>query len=442
VEVHHLAMSEIYGELNLISAKVRPMKWADQKIRETLVMMAATVADQPQHDLSCAETSQSCKQCSCPKNLLHDPPPDLPPRRGSEVRNMVRNAALKGILPNTAVRCPVLFTEQVDKVGCVRWVPTKACSPALYEKVRSQLGGIHLVNNSQWELLHYDYLVQSMKDSMHGQEHGTCMKMLDGTVIVVCELQRTLKLRSDVLIKRLFQRLYQLCISSKTQWITMLRMSNQKVMKAMKLFLTNARLRMKGKRKSDTTDPMCDANDVLKAMLAMPFVLDDLAKDELEAFNSTVTNPRDRLKNPFPGMIVTYNDYLHWYMLYRAKALTEPEIQRMDDMSLALLKRLVKTFPHGVTLKDGSFRSAFCTEKPHSIVHSGDNYRMMGRCKNYNTVAPETRHKETKMDAHKTNNQATVGSSILMCNLDAEADRRLTWLHDRRGMRSIHNNHA
>ena len=71
--------------------------------------------------------------------------------------------------------------------------------------------------------------------------------------------------------------------------------------------------------------------------------------------------------------------------------LVEPEIQRMDDMSLALLtaKRLVKTFPHGVTLRDGSFRSAFCTEKPHSIVHSEDNYRMMGRrCKNYNTVAP------------------------------------------------------
>ena len=103
-------------------------------------------------------------------------------------------------------------------------------------------------------------------------------------------------------------------------------------------------------------------------------------------------------------------------MLYRAKALTEHEVQHMDDMSLALLKRLVKTFPHGVTLKDGTFRSAFCTEKPHSIVHSGDNYRIMGRCKNYNTVAPETRHKETKMDAHKTNNQASVGLSILKCN--------------------------
>ena len=60
----------------------------------------------------------------------------------------------------------------------------------------------------------------------------------------------------------------------------------------------------------------------------------------------------------------------------------------------------------------------------------------MGRCKNYNSVAPETRHKDTKKDAHKTNNQAGVGVSILRCNLDAdsEADRRLTWLHDRTGV--------
>ncbi len=58
----------------------------------------------------------------------------------------------------------------------------------------------------------------------------------------------------------------------------------------------------------------------------------------------------------------------------------------------------------------------------------------MGRCKNYNTAAPERRHKDTKKDAHKTNNQASVCMSILRCNLDAEADRRLSWLHDKRGV--------
>ena len=39
---------------------------------------------------------------------------------------------------------------------------------------------------------------------------------------------------------------------------------------------------------------------------------------------------------------------------------------------------------------------------------------------------PNSQLKEdTKKDAHKTNNQATVGLSILKCNLDAEVDRRL-----------------
>lgn len=60
-------------------------------------------------------------------------------------------------------------------------------------------------------LSNFDYLVQSMKDSMHvlGQEHGTCMKMFDITVIDVYKLQRMLKLLNDVLINRLFKNLHQ-----------------------------------------------------------------------------------------------------------------------------------------------------------------------------------------------------------------------------------------
>jgi hypothetical protein len=96
-------------------------------------------------------------------------------------------------------------------------------------------------------------------------------------------------------------------------------------------------------------------------------------------------------------------------------------------------KTLVSTFPHGVTLKNGTFRSAFCMEKPHSIIHSGRNYRFMGRCKNYNTCAPETRHKETKKKTHKINNHCSVGLSILQSNMDVEAERHLSFLHDQRG---------
>jgi rubrerythrin len=57
----------------------------------------------------------------------------------------------------------------------------------------------------------------------------------------------------------------------------------------------------------------------------------------------------------------------------------------------------------------------------------------MGRCKNYNTVAPETRHKETKRKKHKTNNHFTIGKSILQSNMDEEAARLLSFLHDKKG---------
>ena len=442
VELHHMAMSLITEEFRALSLQVRPMRWADQKSRDTLIMLAATIADQPQHDLNCAETSQSCKQCSCPKDQLHSPPPNVPARRGKDVEAMVRNAALKGIVPNSAMKYPILFTEQIDPAsGVVRWIPTNRCTVTMYENVRKLVGGIHLVPNAQWNIPYFDYLVQAMKDSMHGQEHGNCMKMLDGTVIVICQLQSALRLaqpRQNALIKRLFKRLHQFCIAPQTQWVTMLRMGNQKLLVALKKSWANYKQRSKGNLSSEHSQPICDANDVIKAMLAMPFVLDGLAEKELQAFNSKQQDPRHRIKDPFPGVIKTYNEFLHWYMLYRARFLTEAEIRRMDEKGHALLHSLVKTFPHGVTLKSGRFRSAFCTEKPHSIVHAGSNFRSMGRCKNYNTVAPETRHKDTKKDAHKTNNQASVGMSILRCNLDAEADRRLSWLHDKTGV-LVHN---
>jgi hypothetical protein len=114
---------------------------------------------------------------------------------------------------------------------------------------------------------------------------------------------------------------------------------------------------------------------------------------------------------------------LHWYLVYRARNLTEDETQHLDVKGTEVLRTLVSAFyQHGVTLRDGTCRSAFCGEKPHSIVHGGRNFRCMGRCKYYNTVAPENRHKQTKRKTHKTNNHFTAGMSILQSNMDEEPD--------------------
>jgi hypothetical protein len=124
---------------------------------------------------------------------------------------------------------------------------------------------------------------------------------------------------------------------------------------------------------------------------------------------------------------------MHWYVRYRARFMTQDEIQRMDhDDGENLLRTLVSTF-----LQERDVSVCICTEKPHSIVHSGRNYRFMGRCKNYNTSTPETRHKETKRKAHKTNNQFSVGMSILQSSMDMEAERHLSFLQDKRGQSSV-----
>jgi hypothetical protein len=43
---------------------------------------------------------------------------------------------------------------------------------------------------------------------------------------------------------------------------------------------------------------MCDANDVIKALLAMPFALDGLADKELNAYNSQREGGRRKVKDP------------------------------------------------------------------------------------------------------------------------------------------------
>ena len=439
VELHHLSLKECMVDLNEISVNPIRMEWANQQVLWTYIMAAAVVVDQQEQDLLCCEPSQRCKTCPCPRELLHDPPPNLPPRRGRDVQKAVTNAAFKGILPGSAVRHHPLFKKGIDPFcGKERWFPTVYCTRARYEEARKALGGTHLVENGLWEVRHYDYLVQAMKDSMHGQEHGTCDKMLEGTVIVLCELQHSLTLsgsKKNILVKRLFTRLHQLCNSSKTQWVTLLRLSNQKLLVALRKHWENYKKKGRGKS-TEHSGPMCDANDVIKAMLALPFALDGLAEKELAAYNSSSLSRR-RVKDPCKPMISAYNRFLHWYVRYRARFMTQDEIQRMDDDGESLLRTLVSTFPHGVTLKNGTFRSAFCTEKPHSIVHSGRNYRFMGRCKNYNTSTPETRHKETKRKAHKTNNQFSVGMSILQSSMDMEAERHLSFLQDKRGQSNV-----
>ena len=94
--------------------------------------------------------------------------------------------------------------------------------------------------------------------------------------------------------------------------------------------------------------PIVDASDVAKLLLALPFVLDGLGQQELEAYNSRQVRASDRLSDPFRPIIGALNEYLHAYHVYWAEALSVTEIVKLDTKSRQALDTLQLVFPYSV----------------------------------------------------------------------------------------------
>ena len=384
----------------------------------------------------CCEGPHTCKRCKTARNRLHDPQAAIAAerRKGGDVKAAVRRA-FAGRLPGErglAAR-PPLFEKRLDPGSKrSRWYPTPACTTEVYEQARKSLGNVHLVENALSRLpFCSDYYRLMFKDTMHGQEHGVVTYMLKATVKEVADLELALGLpragpRARPLKRRMFARLLRLCDKASVQHMTLLTLGNQKILDANTKWFSGAK---KDKAKEA---PLVDAMDAQMLMLAMPFVLEGLAHQELTRFNAG-KRPRDQVADPFRPIIGAYNDYLHWYSMYRSRQQTEHQVARMDTKSRDLLTTLQTVFPHFV-----GTRSVWCTEKAHSVMHSAELYREAGRCKNYSTQALETRHKSSvKAVAHKTNNQASQGGSILKANVELEVAEALAWHVDAKGGPSV-----
>jgi hypothetical protein len=253
------------------------------------------------------------------------------------------------------------------------------------------------------------------------------------TVRAIRDHEKELGLHADTLVKRMKDRLHGLCSSPFIQHITLLTLGNQKILEGWDTLNTE----MKTKKK-ERSQPIVDANDVTKLMLALIFVLEGLGQPEREAYNRRQARPRDRISDPFRPIIGALNSYLHAYHLYRAEALRVHEIERLDTISRNALERLQRVFPYGVRYKNGTFRSWFCTEKPHSMTHWADNYATVGRIRIISTSVTETRMKSAiKIPSRKTNNQASFGGSLLKNNMEVEAAMELQRHLDETGVHRV-----
>ena len=152
--LHQCYNAVLQGWDELTSTPKR-LLWADGIWRWTQFCFRALLADQPECDTYCCDTSQSCKICTCPKDRLHLPQPGIinyPLKRDYKVQDEVYKAA-DGVYSN---RKPLF-----ERMGTGPfWRPTIDCNKSAYEKTRVKLNGTHIMPNAFWNRAGFD--VQQM----------------------------------------------------------------------------------------------------------------------------------------------------------------------------------------------------------------------------------------------------------------------------------------
>jgi len=215
---------------------------------------------------------------------------------------------------------------------------------------------------------------QCYKDPMHAYDHGVAMHMIHAIVKTIHKLEVDLGLPKNTLLNRLTERMHNLCSSLDTKHTTLMGFTNQSIVTVFETLTTPGK---KGQKQS----PIVDAGDVQKLMLTLPYLLDGLADEELEAHNSARAVAA-RIADPIPETCMAINEWLHWYKLFRKPEPTDDDVDRLTDMGKALLSTLERVFPFKVKVGRVSWRSMWCNEKVHSILHAPRTLVRMGRSQN------------------------------------------------------------
>ena len=151
---------------------------------------------------------------------------------------------------------------------------------------------------------------QTFKDGMHAFDHGVSMNIISAIIRLLQELAPLLKLDRNYFVNKLSVRFHSLCSTLEVKHTTLMSFVNQTIVDYLDTMLA----------KESTTkirsQPIVDASDVQRLMLALPFLLDGLARDELQAFNAGKV-PGERVLDPMPEAIMAVNEWLHWYRAYR-----------------------------------------------------------------------------------------------------------------------------
>jgi hypothetical protein len=307
--------------------------------------------------------------------------------------------------------------------GRSKWIPTTDCTTKLYERLKKHMNGMHIARNAFWGLNHgvcaRDIL---RKDYMHAFDHGVSEQMMTSTVEELHRLEKSLGIQKNRIVKRFISSLQ--CSRFQVGQGSSLHTTLLRFKRSVLDYVGN--LAGVANASSCNKHAVCDATDMQKLTLLVPFLLDGLAVHK----DFTRKKIRDQkhniidetvIPNPVPGMISCWNDYLRWYHVYRQRENSEIAIDDLEGLGKDLLENLKRTFPHFTDTN----KSVWCTEKIHSILHAKENIVRSGRSRNFGTQVTEMKHKLIKVKAKNTNNQHTFALSLLLSEMRADAVKAL-----------------
>jgi hypothetical protein len=245
----------------------------------------------------------------------------------------------------------------------------------------------------------YQYRLKTFKDPMHAYDHGVAIYIIQAIIKTLHRLETSIGLAKNTLVKKLTAEIHGLCNTLEVKHTTLMSFVHQSIVQCFENY-SEAKT-----AKTDSRCPIVDATDVQKLMLTLPFLLDGLAVQEVEAFNAGKPQ-HQHVTDPLPDAIMAVNAWLHWYHLYRQpESDDDSSLPRLEEMGKELLNTLQTVFPFTVKLTGNTTAtwSMWCNEKVHSIVHGSRNIRHVGRSKNISCNVTESKHRDIKAKGHMTN---------------------------------------
>ena len=161
------------------------------------------------------------------------------------------------------------------------------------------------------------------------------------------------------------------------------------------------------------------ASDIRHLLLLLPFMVHDLFRSEVDAWNAVPGNPH--LQDPSPGIVAICLSLLEWYHLYRQPGHTTDELHLLDTLGSAFLNQCTQLFP----FLNSKGMNIMCTDKVHFIIHAASEILKWGNIINCSAEASEIAHKLWVKGQGDNTNQGPSSAKTMMSHSQSKVAAKM-----------------